>query len=1330
MIEYLSDGQKDILFDNLSYSTYAPNYTTRARSQNTSKLFNFVDRVAGGVNKILGREAPEGKAYIGDDRGDNIKNILEDFNQNKVLSPYYLSYKFDSKATELFSNEKNISERGAIPGKLTWYSRSSQNKLGKDNVEYSSERGVFEDSLSTKHTFREDSILGKTQQLLDSLPKNGGEARSHVANVIDQTSRIFREGTKMISRGSAVVYVNKNTGAQDGSEYCRVWTKDRAYMNYSDTMKKTGTIRKIEDSVLSTPWNLNIAPMSNGNGSFVGSTNIDGIQGKAKKYMFSLENLAWKTSNKFGYTVNDLPICERGQNGGRVMWFPPYDLKVNENNSANWDKNSFLGRPEPIYTYQNTERSGTISFKVIVDHPSILNLLVKEITDEEAENFLNSFFAGCYDVDFYTLVRKYITLDPSDIELIMSYLEFYRDNKREDITTSLEFNYTAGDVVTTQPQPIPSQQTTPGSGGSSLVDLFTDNVVYFPNDVPGQSTSLYADTPYDGVYNKYYGDKESFKNNLASGLNTILSTNTKDNKHDRVIIFGSEDPTNGGTITTSTLINDKKTQIEKAFTELQTNFGVISGATATLKGELEKNNVKQISLTIESSTSFVADDKYNIKLSHRRSDSLIKYILKSIAKNPSSIPDYKWDKTVSELDSNPEQTTQTVTIDLKKLGYGEDIEGGLVVSFVNKGENSTTTGPEKFDCHTKEIKNKTGLKKYAPITFYCRSASLKMSYEQKTSTEGSKDQETKYIPGTTTITPGKTVITENTTIKKKRPPLDVVKKLIMKALSECFYFKKLEETDPVVFGSLKEKLRYFHPAFHSMTPEGLNARLTFLHQCIRPGDTIPVKKLGTDISGTVVDARNTTFGPPPVCVLRIGDFYHSKVIITNMNITYENSTWDLNPEGIGVQPMVADVTLQVNFIGGQGIKEPVAKLQNALSSNFFANTEVYDYRADSTVDQESLQKFNVDFLEKLTAGIKTPDIAGVPTEDKVKAEGKFIGSQSETKMDYKEVISGVIKSTNEYFNTFKNTYTTLLDTYGKEILPIFISPTYRTINQLDVQNTISSTIQVNLLGEYAKLVDFANLYQRLESSLLEKVNSSDHNAILDLDINSNSQEKYKRSREIIDPYIKTRVTEFLNKVKDDKSVGQLEQNRNKLIDSVDRLNFIMKTNGKDAKFDNKNTVVATLSNFDGGKFYDQYDEAIKLIKDKHSLFTNEIDTSINFASPSFDDTLYKKVLAFIIKDNVTDIKKLYEDSVDDKFFDKNAVNKIERRVERFIKDNKSDSDKNKFKYKEAKLKKEVKPVDITITGSLTTQEAEILDKVHATSSKSDGVKLNFLKPSK
>jgi hypothetical protein len=61
--------------------------------------------------------------------------------------------------------------------------------------------------------------------------------------------------------------------------------------------------------------------------------------------------LAWATSNAPGYAVADLPVCERGPNGGRVMWFPPYGLTFTESVSANWNANEFLGRPEPIYTY-------------------------------------------------------------------------------------------------------------------------------------------------------------------------------------------------------------------------------------------------------------------------------------------------------------------------------------------------------------------------------------------------------------------------------------------------------------------------------------------------------------------------------------------------------------------------------------------------------------------------------------------------------------------------------------------------------------------------------------------------------------------------------------------------------------------------------------------------------------------------------------------------------------------------------------------------------------------------------------------------------------------
>jgi hypothetical protein len=97
--------------------------------------------------------------------------------------------------------------------------------------------------------------------------------------------------------------------------------------------------------------------------------------------MFSIENLAWH-----GYTSNLIP--EEIGNGdpmsgrkGRIMWFPPYDLSFTDNTSVNWEKTDFIGRGEPIYTYNNTTRTGNLQFKIIIDHPSYVNSLKGESDD-------------------------------------------------------------------------------------------------------------------------------------------------------------------------------------------------------------------------------------------------------------------------------------------------------------------------------------------------------------------------------------------------------------------------------------------------------------------------------------------------------------------------------------------------------------------------------------------------------------------------------------------------------------------------------------------------------------------------------------------------------------------------------------------------------------------------------------------------------------------------------------------------------------------------------------------------------------------------------------
>ena len=95
-------------------------------------------------------------------------------------------------------------------------------------------------------------------------------------------------------------------------------------------------------------------------------------------------------------------------------------------------------------------------------------------------------------------------------------------------------------------------------------------------------------------------------------------------------------------------------------------------------------------------------------------------------------------------------------------------------------------------------------------------------------------------------------------------------------------------------------------------------------------------------------AGNLSFGRMPVCILRIGDFIYSRILIQSLNINYSSDgmQWDLNPEGAGVQPMYAKVSMGIVLIGGQAMNTPISRLQNANTFNYYANTEVYDNRSE------------------------------------------------------------------------------------------------------------------------------------------------------------------------------------------------------------------------------------------------------------------------------------------------------------------------------------------------------------------------------------------------
>jgi hypothetical protein len=474
--------------------------------------------------------------------------------------------------------------------------------------------------------------------------------------------------------------------------------------------------------------------------------------------MLSLENLAWSDN------LADLPIQEIGPGDlisgrkGRIMWFAPYDLSFDETTTANWNTTEFLGRGEPIYTYNNTTRSGTFKFKILVDHPRIVNEYRGRQDDE-----LEKFFAG--------------VTSPSEL------LSIIQSKTSIDQNTKRELEKKANSIVRQSK-----------SNLNSKTEKFS---VYF------EDGEVIFDTEYEKELNAIYN--QLIESTSATDCNLCK-------------IFYDESITiNIETTGHVSLSGEDNGDIRKSSDRSQN----VALAIRTKFGEKRINSVKEVNGgLISSAASETADPDSELAIKDRRVDVVITYYPK-----------------------------------------GDDSEDGDPQSALN------------------ELLQKD---------------------------------------------------------------LDIVSDLF---INETTYFDMIAEDYPNYFNNISSKLTYFHPGFHSNTPEGLNTRLTFLQQCMRQGPSIYDED---DKNGVKPD--NLAFGRPPVCILRIGDFIHTKVIIKSLTINYaggSNIQWDLNPEGVGVQPMMADVSMSIEIIGGQSLQGPINRLQNAMSYNFYANTEMYDPRADS-----------------------------------------------------------------------------------------------------------------------------------------------------------------------------------------------------------------------------------------------------------------------------------------------------------------------------------------------------------------------------------------------
>lgn len=771
-------------------------------------------------------------------------------------------------------------------------------------------------------------LLKRTNQLFKEAKISTLINRFHTAAVDgdDELVTAYNKNFGM-SRGRNLLkkeYEGKTTGDVTSgydNPYCRVWTAHHQYATLKDrirpfygeegaldiekTQEKYGELRPnggngrlSKKSVLQSNGFVRITPTNNN-----GSANTEDI----RNCMFSIENLAWKDIVKLSGNNDALSPEQKGPNDGRIMWFPPYNLKFTENVNVGWNSNQFIGRGENIYTYTNTERSGTLSFTILIDHPSIINKwrgTSEMVVDKEArEKDLLRFFAGCDNlsedveaggavtVDNHKIQTETIDPQPTQKSKDIAYVIFFsNDFSAKDYLNDLSKRYDSGKK---------------DENGNPIYITAMEKAI---QELQKYEVSSDGNTSFSGRDNSFkdeYIGEDNVNNVNQYGLN---SGECDCEEKIKQVLFGS---------------NDENLEIRYLDGALGL-WNINEQITGDKIFGMPSDSCSISSIDVKGFASSHGTEVNNTKLCNRRRnviETILKYKCPELVNTTFNELDGKI-ITVNDIDGN--KNVNTFDAKLARAAYA-------IIHVVWNEENTPTADPSAdssiytvnyCDARTMFMGNEAG-----ESEGYSRQAARALTYAKQSANSGKT--ETREVSVQTTDYTGQYTYD-----------------------NEYLYFSKIADEGKLVYQNIIDKIRYFDPVYHSITPEGFNARLTFLHQCTRQGPTNAVSNgnVKADSADYLKYAGNLSFGRAPYCILRIGDFYYTKICIDSMSIDYDNGgglQWDMNQEGIGVQPMIANVNLNFKFIGGQDISGPIERLQNAVTANYYANASVYSRHADS-----------------------------------------------------------------------------------------------------------------------------------------------------------------------------------------------------------------------------------------------------------------------------------------------------------------------------------------------------------------------------------------------
>jgi hypothetical protein len=172
------------------------------------------------------------------------------------------------------------------------------------------------------------------------------------------------------------------------------------------------------DNRISFAQNFNVQGNQDETSIFIVGKNKDGSLKKSYN-RYSIKNpYAPEEALSIEFSLTNYSI----DNASKTMIFPAYIKSFQHGDSATWNSTTFLGRPEPIYTYGNSSRDGSVSFFVLTDYATSVDIGYDFNSNTGSVNKITEDFDGVNFSQRRNIISRTRNSAQSDVKILQQEL--------------------------------------------------------------------------------------------------------------------------------------------------------------------------------------------------------------------------------------------------------------------------------------------------------------------------------------------------------------------------------------------------------------------------------------------------------------------------------------------------------------------------------------------------------------------------------------------------------------------------------------------------------------------------------------------------------------------------------------------------------------------------------------------------------------------------------------------------------------------------------------------------------------------------------------------